>query len=130
VYICSRADRDPQFLNATGRTHFSENNFGHVNMMANYEENVILGEIISGAPKAQKFYSLDELKDQVGQFYKTVLGYDSGSNVYVHGSDARKVNKAKLREAIEFEFNLPYPNEDSLGMGEEAIKAFKKRGVL
>lgn len=130
VFICTRSQRDPQYLNATGRTNFSEGNFGHVNMKANYENDTILGEIISGAPKAQKFYSYDELKEQVEKFYYNVIGFDAGNNVYAHGSGARKTDKKKLREAIEFEFNLPYPNGESLGMEKEAINAFKKRGVL
>ncbi|MHB1051349.1 MAG: ParB N-terminal domain-containing protein [Bacteroidota bacterium] len=130
VFICTRADRDPQFLNATGRTHFSEGNFGHVNMLANFENNTILGEIISGAPKAQKFYTLSELKDQVFKFYHHVSGFDTGSNVYVHGSVPKVPDKKLLRVAIDFEFNLPYPNNETLGMAVEAIKAFKKRGTL
>lgn len=130
VFICTRADRDPQFLNISGRTHFSEGNFGHVQMKANYESNTIVGEIITGAPKAQKFYTLDELKEQVGKYYYNAIGFDSGGNVYVHGSGAKKIDKKKLREAIIFEFNLPYPNEESLGMEKEAIKAFTKRGLL
>lgn len=130
VFICTRADRDPQFLNINGRTHFSEGNFGHVQMKANYESNTIVGEIITGAPKAQKFYTLAELKEQVEKFYHNVIGFDSGGNVYVHGSGPKKVDKKKLREAINFEFDLPYPNDESLGMHKEAVKAFIKRGVL
>ncbi|MFA6109797.1 MAG: ParB N-terminal domain-containing protein [Candidatus Latescibacterota bacterium] len=130
VFICTRAERDPQFQNATGRTNFSEGNFGHVNMMANYESNTILGEIISGAPKAQKFYTLVELKEQVGKFYYNVVGFDGGNNVFVSGSGAKKMKKSNLRAAINFEFNLPYPNEESLGMEKDAIKAFTKRGLL
>jgi hypothetical protein len=130
VFICTRAERDPQFQNAIGRTNYSETQFSHANMLANYESNTILGEIISGAPKAQKFYTLPELKEQVGKYYVNVIGFDNGNNVYAHGSTARKIDKKKLREAIEFEFNLPYPNDESLGMAEEAINAFKKRGLL
>lgn len=130
VFICTRADRDPQFLNTTGRTNFSESNFGHVQMMANYESNTIMGEIISGAPKAQKFYSLAELKEQVGRFYHNVIGWDGGGNIFVHGSGARKQSEKDLRDAVQFEFNLPYPNDESLGLAKEAVAAFKKRGLL
>ncbi len=130
VFICTRADREPQFLNAMGRTNYSESSFGYVNMIANYEKNVILGEILTGAPKAQKFYTLPELKEQVGKFYRNVLGFDAGGNVFAHGYTALPVDKKKLREAVEFEFNLPYPNDQSLGMAKEAIKAFTKRGLL
>lgn len=130
VFICTRAERDPQFQNAIGRTNYSETQFSHANMLANYESNTILGEIISGAPKAQKFYTLPELKEQVEKYYFNVVGFDAGNNVYAHGSTARKIDKKKLREAIEFEFNLPYPNDESLGMVKEAITAFKKRGIL
>ncbi len=126
----SHAERDPQFQNAIGRTNYSETQFSHANMIANFESNTILGEIISGAPKAQKFYTLPELKEQVEKYYHNVIGFDSGNNVYCHGSAPRKIDKKKLREAIEFEFNLPYPNDKSLGMEKEAIKAFKMRGVL
>lgn len=130
VFVCTRATKDPQLLNAQGRTNFSENNFGYVNILANYEKNVILGEIISGAPKAQKFYQLDELKQIVGQFYEDVIGFESANNVYCHGSFPKKTNKGMLIEALKFEFNLPYPEGESLGMAEEAISAWRARGAL
>jgi hypothetical protein len=130
VFICTRAERDPQFQNAIGRTYYSETQFSHANMIANYESNTILGEIISGAPKAQKFYTLNELKELISKYYYNVIGFDSGGNVYVHGSSAKPVDKKKLREALEFEFNLPYPNDESLGMEKEAIKTFKSKALL
>lgn len=130
VFICTRATKDPQLLNAQGRTNFSENNFGYVNMMANYESNVILGEIISGAPKAQKFYQLDELKELVSRYYKEVIGFESGNNVYCHGSYPKARKRSELIGAIRFEFDLPYPDGRSLGMADLAIMAWRMRGVL
>lgn len=130
VFICSRATRDPQLLNTKGRTNYSDSNFGYVNVLANYEDNVILGEIISGAPKAQKFYQLDELKELVGRYFKNVVGFESNANVYCHGEDPLKTDKARLREALLFEFDLPYPGNRSLGMASEAIEAWTKRGIF
>jgi len=130
VFICCRGTKDPQLYNAKGRTNYSENNFGYVSTLADYEENVILGEIISGAPKAQKFYELNELKQQVGKYYQNVIGFESHGNVFVSGENPKPIAKDLLIEALGFEFDLPYPNNQSLGMADQAIAAWKNRGIL
>jgi hypothetical protein len=38
-----------------------------------------------------------------------------------------KINKERLKTAIAFEFDLPYPDGTRMGLVEEALEAFSKR---
>lgn len=94
-----------------------------------HEDGVVLTEFTS-LPKIQKFYSQEEFEDLLGEFYFKVL-VDCGS-VYIYGtaSRPRNLDKKKLRAAIEFEFDLPYPGNKRMGLVKEALEAFTRRGCL
>lgn len=130
VFIGTLNTRNHNLLMANGRTHYNEKSFLNAQVAANYEKNTIIGELISGAPKAQKFYSFAELKALVSEYYQSSIGFSADYSVYIHGNTPKPIDKTKLIEAIEFEFNLPYPNGESLGLGDIAIEAWKKRGLL
>ena len=40
---------------------------------------------------------------------------------------SKTLEPGKLRAAVEFEFNLPYPDGTRMGLAKEAIAAFEKR---
>lgn len=39
----------------------------------------------------------------------------------------KEINPDSLREALEFEFNLPHPNGKRLGLAEKAKKSFSEK---
>ena len=94
---------------------------------AGYEEGVIVADLMKH-PKAQKYFTVDEWRDLWGQGFSHVEAYTYKPNQLVQAvaRDALPVNPIELREAIEFEFDLPFPN-DTLNRVDEALDAFSAR---
>jgi len=94
-------------------------------MIAGYEENVTLGDIQT-APKAQKYHTPKMFYNLFKTAFKTVnVGYDTGVNVRAICAEPLPLDG--LKEALEFEFDLPYPDRSRMGLVKEAIDAFEKR---
>ena len=94
-------------------------------MLAGYEENVTLGDI-QDKPKAQKYHTPRMFYDLFKTAFGTVsVDYDAGVNVKAIAKDPLPIDG--LRSAIEFEFNLPYPDGTRMGLVDEAVAAFEKR---
>lgn len=97
-----------------------------------YEPNVVLGDF-SSLPKVQKYHSNREIFDIFSPVYSNVYRLDQIDNfVYMECRGTKlDVNNSeymeRLRKAIEFEFNLPYPDGSHAGLVEEAKEAFGKR---
>ncbi len=76
-------------------------------------------------PAVQKFYGKEELIDMGQRYFKSVKYNlpNSGS----HGIKCRQpheINHERLVEALEFEFDLPYPGNQRMGLADLAIEAF------
>lgn len=52
---------------------------------------------------------------------------DFSNNINAACASARPVDHAKLRAAIEFEFNLPYPDGTRMNLVQCAMDAFSQR---
>lgn len=90
-----------------------------------YEENVILGSF-QDKPKVQKFHTKKELVDLLKNNFNDINIVRYGDNYLVEARQG-KVNVERLRLALEFEFNLPYPDGQRMNLVEEAKAAFSKR---
>jgi hypothetical protein len=92
--------------------------------LLNYEPNITLGEFQS-KPKIQKFHSSKEFYDLFKSAFEFV-------NVKNYANDVGAICRgcsgfAGLREALEFEFDLPYPDGSHMGLASDAVRAFEKR---
>lgn len=91
-----------------------------------YEPNVTLGEL-SKHPKVQKGHTKEEMIDIFSRCFKTIKRLDYiGTFWYLEAVDPI-INPELLAEAIDFEFNLPYPDGTNAGLSEMARAAFEKR---
>lgn len=93
-----------------------------------YEPHIILGGF-SDKPKVQKYHTPAEIRElfEIGfESVKTKIIDDSILAI----ASGPKINKSDLTAAIEFEFDLPYPDGSKMNLADEALKAFRKRGVL
>ncbi len=91
-----------------------------------YEPNTTLGDL-SKHPKVQKGHLKEELVDIFSRCFKTIKRIDCiGTFWYVEAVDPI-INLELLAEAIDFEFNLPYPDGTNAGLSEKARAAFEKR---
>ncbi len=120
------ASSEKQFDFARVKKKFINNkSAGTGKMLLNYEDNVMLGDI-AAAPKVQKYHTPAMFYDLFKSAFKTVqCGYDCGHNVYAIAKGP--LNLDGLRNALEFEFNLPYPDGSRMNLVDEAIAAFEQR---
>ena len=124
VYAVASSEQQTDLKNVKSK-YISEKMRDVRKMMLNYEPNVMLGEI-SDSPKVQKYHTPEEFYRLFKSAFSTVqVKYDAGTNVsaVAHGS----TGIGGLREALEFEFNLPYPDGSRMGLVPEAIAAFETR---
>jgi hypothetical protein len=94
--------------------------------MLEYEPGITLGDI-SNQPKVQKYHTLKEFYGLFKEFFEIVSVNDSNHNVQAVCSKPLKINTKTLRKALEFEFDLPYPDGSRMGLVDEAIEAFSMR---
>lgn len=91
-----------------------------------YEPNVTLGEL-SKHPKVQKGHLREEMVDIFSRCFRTIKRLDYISTFwYVEATDPT-INPELLAEALDFEFELPYPDGTRMGLSETARAAFEKR---
>lgn len=93
-----------------------------------YESGIVLGGF-SDKPKVQKYHTPAEIKELFSIGFKNVQMKIIDDSILALCSGPI-VNKKELIKALEFEFNLPYPDGSTMNMVNEAKYAFKKRGVL
>lgn len=101
----------------------TESNMNHFKL--DYEDNVLLGSF-NDKPKVQKFHTKKELIDLLKNSFDDLTIGLYGDNYLVEARKP-KVNIERLRLALEFEFNLPYPDGKRMDLVSEAKSAFSKR---
>ena len=105
---------------------------GQITFNIDYEPNVVLGDF-SKLPKVQKYHTNREIFDIFNPVYGDIYRLDTiDGYVYMEARGTRlDVNNAeymeRLRKAIEFEFDLPYPDGTRAGLVDEAKADFSKR---
>lgn len=91
-----------------------------------YEPNVTLGDL-SKHPKVQKGHLKSEMIDIFSRCFKTIKRLDYiGTFWYLEAADPI-INPKMLAEALDFEFNLPYPDGTNAELSKMARSAFEKR---
>lgn len=121
VFAVASSEKQSEFQN-TSKKFLSRTGS---KMLLNYEENVMLGDI-ADAPKVQKYHTPQMFYDLFKTaFEKVQVGYDTGVNVYALAKNPLPLSG--LKEALNFEFDLPYPDGSKMNMNLEAIAAFEKR---
>ena len=100
---------------STGRTFLLE-----------YEAGITLGDIGS-SPKVQKYHSQEEFYELFKEFFEVVNITESNSNVQAIAVKAKPVDAEKLKRALDFEFNLPYPDGSRMERVTKARQAFSER---
>lgn len=91
-----------------------------------YEPNTILGDI-SKHPKVQKGHTQDELRDIFSRSFKSIDRVDMICRFWYLEASRPVVDLEKLGEALDFEFELPYPDGTTMGLSQRAREAFEKR---
>lgn len=83
---------------------------------------------VEKVPKMQKYHTMPEWRTLWGtQFTKVDVWPMTQGFLMAHCRNPKKPDVATLSEALAFEFELPFPDGTTLGLGEEAFAAFEKR---
>lgn len=92
-----------------------------------YEPGVLLADI-SRAPKIQKYHNADELNFILGSFFASwELHSKKGAKyVFFEAHNPKRISPHVLREAIEMEFDMPYP-DGKIGLVDRALRVFSER---
>lgn len=115
-----------RFANHKAKAKAKAQDFTALGFELDYERNVILGEL-TGKPKVQKYHTLPEWRDLFLERFASVDAYMAQDETLV-ACVARKplpIPAKDLRAAIEFEFDVPYPDGSRMGLVDEAVAAFQ-----
>lgn len=107
------------------REYLSENAARSLKFRLHYEEGIMLGGF-NDKPKVQKYHSIDEAIELFKNGFKSVVVKHISDSISIIAKDPI-VNVNELKTAIEFEFNLPYPDGSCMNLVHEAKKAFSRR---
>lgn len=126
LYTYTSSARNQKVKNATVEASLGSVISKSIQFSLGYETNVLLGEFGS-KPKVQKFFTPGEFKDLLKTGFQQVETAYQDSVVTARCAKALPISRARLRQAIEFEFNMPYPDEQRMGLVDEALAAFSQR---
>ncbi len=113
--------------NVKGKNILSDTNSNTLMFKLDYEDNITIGDF-GEKPKVQKYHSQKEFYYLFKKYFKLVRINAFSNNVQAICFGVRYDIVAKdLREALNFEFNLPYPDGSTMSMHDDAITAFKER---
>ena len=127
LYAAATSTASGNWKNLNGADYMSRTALVMVNFKANYESGVVVSDI-TRMPKMQKFHSPAEFGALFQPYFRSVwAGHRSGSKALAKCRFPRPINYGKLRAALEFEFDLPYPDGTRMGLVAEAMEAFSVR---
>lgn len=124
VYACAADDTYPGYLMALR----DSSSAGHyVRSQLTYESRVLM-TIGQKQPKMQKYHTPREWYDLWSTGFEWVNARRlSNSLVGVTARRPKPIDVQRLKEAIEFEFDLPYPGDQRMGLVGRAKEAFSRR---
>jgi len=128
LYACASSATESTSLKVVhGAKGLAERQSTYATFGLDYEAGITIGDF-QDKPKVQKYHTPSEFYTLFKKYFETVNVSDNLNNV--RATCARPNTAAiigDLREAIEFEFNLPYPDGTKMGLVDQALEAFSKR---
>lgn len=126
LYAVASASNHINIKQLNGYHSLNERQSSGVLFQLDYEEGITLGDIAT-SPKVQKYHSQQEFYDLFKLFFAKVSVDECNQNVQAICANPLEINVKRLKAAIEFEFDLPYPDGSRMGLVDEAKRAFSER---
>ncbi|MFW5883825.1 MAG: ParB N-terminal domain-containing protein [Verrucomicrobiota bacterium] len=126
VYACASSISETGWRQVNGKAFLNESNSGNIAFRLDYEKGIRIGDF-QDKPKVQKYHTQKEFHVLLTQHFRSVKVKELSNNITAICAHARPVDLERLRAAIEFEFDLPYPDGSRMGLVTEAKSAFSKR---
>jgi len=129
LYACASSDNQTGWKSLNGKEYINATHQNNLTFRLDYEDNIQLGDI-SQTPKVQKYHSRRQFRELFETVFESVEISEQSNNVQAICRRPRAIDPASLRAALEFEFDLPYPDGSRMGLVNQAIDAFLKRKRL
>jgi hypothetical protein len=126
VYACASSAGESGWRQVNGKAFMNESNAGNIAFRLDYEPGIRIGDF-QDKPKVQKYHTVAEFKDLFGTFFRSVKVADFSNNINAACASPRLIDPARLRAAIEFEFDLPYPDGTRMDLVQCAMDSFSQR---
>lgn len=127
LFLGCSSDKHPNWRDIS-KVYANEENAKRSKFVLDYEPGITLGD--ARRPKVQKYHTQAEVGALCRSFWADVELSDFANLVMAECSRPRRVKADKLRESIAFEFDLPYPGDQRMGLVAEAMAAFEARGCF
>lgn len=129
VYVAAISTKAPRYIVHTGTTYQSSRFAQSLAFKLNYEPGVVIGDFMSSSlPKVQKFHTPREWHELWSTRFSWVHAREGAADLVIATCKRPKpIVPADLRAAIEYEFDLPYPDGTRMGLVDEALAAFSNR---
>jgi hypothetical protein len=126
VYACASSVSETGWRQVNGKAFLNKSNSANIAFRLDYESGIRIGDF-QDKPKVQKYHTEKEFHQLWTPFFRSVKVREMSNNITATCAHALPVDKDRLRAALEFEFDLPYPDGTRMGLAQEAIAAFEKR---
>ncbi len=124
LYACASSTAETGYRQVNGKAFHNESNSGNIAFRLEYESGVRIGDF-QDRPKVQKYHTKKEFYDLFSKFFRKVEIHERMGNVTAKCENAKRIPWERLEEALNFEFNLPYPNGSKMGLFNDAANSFK-----
>ncbi len=126
VYACASSVSETGWRQVNGKAFLNKSNSVNIAFRLDYEPGIRIGDF-QEKPKVQKYHTQKEFHQLWSPFFRAVTVRELSNNITAVCAHARRVDPERLREALEFEFDLPYPDGTRMGLVDVAKEAFGKR---
>jgi hypothetical protein len=126
LFAVASSTQQTGWRNLNGAAPLNKSDSSQITFMLDYEPGIGLGDI-SKLPKVQKYHTPSEFRELFLTQWQEVKVNIAVENVQAICRNPRSVEPAALRDAIAFEFDLPYPDGSRIDMVNTALEAFSTR---
>lgn len=123
VVCWCQSDKAPQFVNTKKKFLDAEKT---LTFDLDYEPNTILGDI-GAHPKVQKGHTEAEMREIFAPCFSQVIRLEMISKFWYMEVGKPILDLDALARALDFEFELPYPDGTNMGLSQRAREAFEHR---
>lgn len=124
MVVCwCQSNKAPQFVNTKKKFLAAEK---VLTFDLDYEPNTILGDI-GAHPKVQKGHTEEEMRAIFAPCFRTVKRLEMITKFWYMEAADPIADPAALAAALDFEFELPYPDGSRMGLSQRAREAFEHR---
>ncbi|MBP7948900.1 MAG: ParB N-terminal domain-containing protein [Verrucomicrobiales bacterium] len=126
VYACASSAGESGWRQVNGKAFMNESNAGNIAFRLDYEPGIRIGDF-QEKPKVQKYHTEAEFRDLFSPFFRTLKVDDFSNNINAACAHVLPIDTVRLRKAVDFEFDLPYPDGSRMGLADCAREAFSHR---